>query len=103
MKLTVKSVKENPLLRRKEMVVDIVFTGPTPSKETIRNEIASQQKVHADVVDIKEIKTAFGHQQGKATLYIYKDATSKKEMVELNKKHVEKLKKAEEAKKAKPE
>ena len=103
MKLTIKSSKENPLLRRKEMVVDITFTGPTPSKDMIRNEIASQQKVSADVIDIIEIKTDFGYQQGKATLYVYKDVASKKEMVELNKKHVEKLKKAEEAKKPKQE
>ena len=100
MKLIIKNLKENPLLRRKEIDAELVFTGPTPSKETIKNDIASQLKAKADVVEIKEIDTVFGQQFGKASIYVYDDVESKDEMVELNKKQVEKMKKAEEAKKS---
>jgi ribosomal protein S24E len=97
--MTIKNQKENPLLNRKEIIAEIVFTGATPSREVIKNDIASQLKCHADVVEIKEIRTEFGNQKAKATIYVYKDTASKKEMVELNKKQLEKAKKAEEAKK----
>jgi len=98
MKLTIKKQKDSPLLRRKEIEAELVFTGPTPSKDAVKNDIAGQMKVKADVVEIKEIRTVFGQQASKAVIYVYTDAASKKEMVELNKKHVEKLKKIEDAK-----
>jgi ribosomal protein S24E len=85
MKLTIKTQKENPLLSRKEVVADIIFTGATPSKDVIKNEVASQFKVQADVVEIREIKTEFGHQKGRALVYVYKDAASKKEMLKQKK------------------
>lgn len=97
MKLTISKQSENPILKRTEIEADLVFTGPTPSKDTVKNEIASQTKASADLVEIKEINTTFGHQFAKARVYVYKDVESKKEMVELNKKQIEKAKKAKEA------
>jgi small subunit ribosomal protein S24e len=85
MKLTIKSQKENPLLSRKEIAADIVFTGATPSKDAVKNEIAGQFKVQADVVEIKEVKTEFGYEKGNVLAYVYKDAASKKEMLKQKK------------------
>ncbi|MBW2992082.1 hypothetical protein KY345_02580 [Candidatus Woesearchaeota archaeon] len=90
MKLNIKNQKENPVLKRTEIEAELVFTGPTPSKETVKNEIASQTKADAELVEVKEIKTDFGNQSGKALIYVYQDAESKKEMVKLNKKQIEK-------------
>ena len=98
MKLTIKKQKENPLLRRTELEVELTFTGATPSRDNVKNDIASQMKAKPEVIEIKTITSNFGLQHGKALVYVYKDIESKKEMVELNKNQVEKLKKAEEAK-----
>jgi ribosomal protein S24E len=103
MKLTIKNKVENSILRRAEIEAELVFTGPTPSKETVKNEIASQTKANADVVEVKEIITNFGQQFGKAIVYVYSDAASKREMIKLNKKQVEKEKKAKEEAKKKAE
>jgi len=103
MKLIIKNQKENPLLRRKEIEAEAVFTGATPGRETVKNELASQMKASADVIEVKQIRTNFGHQIAKVIAYVYKDVESKKEMVELNKKQVEKAKKAEDAKAPKKE
>lgn len=96
MKLNIKNKKENPVLRRIEVEAELVFTGPTPSKETIKNEIASQLKADAECIAVKEIKTNFGHQLGSTIAYVYDDVESKKEMVTVNKKQLEKEKKAAE-------
>lgn len=101
MKLTIKDQRDNPLLNRKEISADIIFTGSTPSRDAVMNDIASQFKVHADVVEIKKIKTEFGHQKGKILAYVYKDAASRKEMVKTNKKKLKKAAQAEEPKEAK--
>lgn len=101
MKLTIKTQRDNPLLNRKDVTAEIVFTGATPSRDAVMNDVASQFKVQADVVEIKEIKTEFGHQKGKVLVYIYKDVVSKKEMVKTNKKKLKKAAQAEEPKEAK--
>lgn len=97
MKLTIKKQIENPILKRTEIEADLVFSGPTPSKETVKNETASQTKASADLVEVKEVNTTFGHQLAKAIVYVYKDIESKKEMIKLNKKQIEKAQKAKEA------
>ena len=101
MKLTIKDQRDNPLLNRKDITAEIVFKGATPSGEIVKNEIASQFKVQADVVQIEKIKTEFGQQKGKVLAYVYKDAASKKEMVKTNKKKLKKAAQAEEPKEAK--
>jgi len=101
MKLLIKKQKENPILRRAELEADLVFTGATPSREAVSSDIASQMKTKPEFIDVKIIKSNFGQQHGKAVVYVYKDAASKKEMVRLHKKQIEKMKKAEEAKSGK--
>jgi small subunit ribosomal protein S24e len=85
MKLKITKQKENPVLKRTEIEAELVFTGATPSKDAVSKEIASQMKASADVIDIKEIKSKFGLQFGKVTVYVYKDAASKAEMVKKTK------------------
>jgi small subunit ribosomal protein S24e len=98
MKLTIKKQKENPVLRRTELEAELVFTGATPSRDAVSNDVASQMKTKPEFIDVKNIKSTFGQQLGKALVYVYKDVASKKEMVKSNKKKAEKAKKAEEAK-----
>jgi ribosomal protein S24E len=102
MKLIIKDQRDNPLLSRKDIAAEVIFTGATPSEDAVKSELASQFKVHADVVQIKKIKTEFGQQKGKVLAYVYKDVASKKEMVKTNTKKLKKAAaKAEEPKVAK--
>ncbi|MBU1201900.1 MAG: hypothetical protein KJ583_00870 [Nanoarchaeota archaeon] len=105
--------EENKLLERAEIVAEIVFSDATPSRESIRKELAKELKVDAGLVIIKKIETKYGERQALVQANVYKKAdvlkkTETKHMVKRNedKKKVVEEEKAEEkpvAEEKKPE
>ena len=60
MKVEIKNKKENKLLHRTEVTGSITFDKATPNRTDVRNEVAGQLKVSADVLVMKRIIGAFG-------------------------------------------
>ena len=64
--------KENPLLKRKEIVLAIDYEGgATPKKEELMQKLAEKFGVEKDFVDISRIITETGLPKGKAFVKIW--------------------------------
>jgi small subunit ribosomal protein S24e len=62
MQVKIDSVKDNPLLKRKEVGFTI-FSGPkekTPQRLTVKSAVASEMKIGDDIVFIKKMRTKTG-------------------------------------------
>jgi len=74
MKLEVVNEKENPLLKRKEIIVNLDFDGKgTWSKADIQRLVAEQFKVSLDNVEVSKILSEFGMSKGKAWIKIWEE------------------------------
>ncbi|HHC18964.1 MAG TPA: 30S ribosomal protein S24e [Euryarchaeota archaeon] len=72
MELTIESKRYNPLLKRTEIYARIVHKkAATPSREDVRNLIASEFGVKKDLVIVQYIRTGFGWTVSKAYVKIY--------------------------------
>ncbi|RLF67693.1 MAG: 30S ribosomal protein S24e [Thermoplasmata archaeon] len=72
MELQIESKKYNPLLKRTEIYARIVHKkSATPSREDVRNLIASEFGVNKDLVIIHYIRTGFGWTVSKVYAKIY--------------------------------
>jgi small subunit ribosomal protein S24e len=80
MELTIKEEKNNPYLKRKEIMGEIIFTGKTPSKEETIKKIAETTKTKEEQIAIKHIYTAFGKEKAKFTAYVYETEEIKKKI-----------------------
>ena len=69
-----KEDRYNPLLRRREVIVEIWHIGlPTPTRLEVRKEIANMFKVSEDRVFVRHIYTEFGIGKSKVEAHIYDD------------------------------
>jgi len=67
-------VKENNLLDRKDLTVEIQHTGEaTPAKEDVKGRIAAENNIDEEEIDVKNVLTGFGQQKSKAFLQVYED------------------------------
>jgi len=74
MELEVKEEKENPLLERKELKVEIKHTGAsTPTKQDLIKQLASKYSVPEDQIFIDYIFTKKGISESFAKVKIYKE------------------------------
>lgn len=111
MEYNIKEKKENALLSRTELSIEIKHSGSAnPSYENIKKEIASKLKADEKLIVIKHVYPAFGEGKSDVIAYVYKDETSLKKTEPRNKKAEAAAKKAaaeekpaEPAKEAKPE
>jgi len=72
MELQIESKRYNPLLKRTEIYARIVHKkSATPSREDVRNLIASEFGVNKDLVIIHYIRTGFGWTVSKVYAKIY--------------------------------
>jgi small subunit ribosomal protein S24e len=66
------SEKDNPLIKRKELIVRIGHIGKsTPSRGLIRHEIARIYNVEPELVYVRGIKTEYGMGVTEAEVHIY--------------------------------
>jgi ribosomal protein S24E len=105
MEYNIKEKKENTLLSRTELSIEIKhFGSANPSYENIKKEIANQLKADEKLIVIKHVYPAFGEGKSDVIAYIYKDEESLKKTEPRNKKAEAAAKKAAaESKEAAPE
>ena len=108
MEIKVSNESYNPLLKRKEITLEIEHTGEgTPQRFDIRKRMASKLNAKIENVFVVSLDTSTGLQRSTCTLQVYDDSRAASSTVP---KHVatrnlppEERAKAKEAKAAKPE
>ncbi|MFB6143793.1 MAG: hypothetical protein ABEJ98_00640 [Candidatus Nanohaloarchaea archaeon] len=83
MNAEITSVKENPLLDRKELEVEIEHEGePTPSSEDVKNRIAAENDIDTDEIRVEGIYTNYGSKTSRALLKVFEDFDYSEELEE---------------------
>ena len=87
MKITVLSKKDNPLLKRKEVIfsVDHSKEGVTPSRLELRKKLAELLKAKMELVYVEEVKTKTGETTSIGRLNAY-ESPERAELIE--RKHI---------------
>jgi len=65
--------KENPLLKRKEVIVSLKYDKSTPSKAEMQALMSKHFRTEPTRVEIKKIMTDFGAASGKMWVNIWQD------------------------------
>jgi len=99
MELKITEEKEAILLSRREISANITFKGATPSKETIRKELASALKANEKLMIVKHVYSSFGSETAKVLVYQYASEEEMKKVEPKEKKKKEKAPKEEKQKK----
>lgn len=74
MEATITSVRENPLLNRREVEVEVDHEGETtPSKEDIRNRVAAENDLDTEKVEVEHVYTGYGKNTSRGILKIYEE------------------------------
>ena len=95
MKTTIKDQKDNPFLKRKEMLVEIDHSSSsTPSKAALQQLIAKELKETVEKIDVRSIYSGHGLARAEARIFVWKE----KNVKDLSKKEEPKEEKKEEAK-----
>jgi ribosomal protein S24E len=105
MKIQVLIEKENPLLKRKEIIVSLDYDGKaTVSKAELQKLLSEELKASIDSVEISKVFSEVGIPKGKAWVKVWKEkkvpiySEVKKEKAENPKEEKPKEEKKEEAK-----
>ncbi|MBU2638531.1 MAG: hypothetical protein KJ955_06155 [Nanoarchaeota archaeon] len=96
MDITIINEKDEPLLKRKKVVVEMFEAGATPSRAVLKDEVAKKLKADVALLDIATIEHHFGGGKVKVVCYVYKDAKLAEKLTK------DGLKKRKEARKKKP-
>ena len=74
MKVNILETRENPLLKRKELICSIEHEGdPTPSKAAVQAYIAKTEKVKPKSIEIKKIFSPKGGINSKVLVYFWRE------------------------------
>jgi len=101
MKIDITEKKDKPLLARQEIVGVVTFDKATPSNDDFAAAIAKQLNVALDTVMIKKIDTRFGESKADFFVCVYHSKKDLDYFEPKPTKWLEKMKKKEEAIKAK--
>lgn len=96
MDITVVNEKDEPLLKRKKIIVEMIEAGATPSRAALKEELAKKLNADAALLDVSQIEHHFGGGKVKVICYVYKDAKLAEKLTK------DGLKKRKEARKKKP-
>ena len=99
MELTIISKNEQSELKRTFGKASILYEGPVPSRKEVVAELSKKASVESDLIIVEKIATSFGKTKAVVTFYLYKDANSKKKILQkyMTKRHQFKEDKKEEA------
>ncbi|MDW7732653.1 MAG: 30S ribosomal protein S24e [Methanolobus sp.] len=80
--MDIKIIKEknNALLNRRELNLDIGFDGATPSRDQVRGRIAAMLNVPLELVIIQKMDNEFGKQAVNAYVKIYENTERMKQI-----------------------
>jgi len=74
MEAQITTVKENPLLDRREVKVNLTHEGEeTPSKEDVKNRVAAENGLDEEEITVETVYTGFGKNNSEATLKIFQE------------------------------
>lgn len=74
METTITSVRENPLLDRREVELEVDHEGEaTPSEEDVKDRIAAENNLDTDKIEVESVYTGYGRNQSRISLKIYQD------------------------------
>ena len=96
--LRITEKKEEPLLSRTKIMVEIDFDNITPKKEELKSKIASSLNAAENLVVVRSVYTKFGKRNADAIAYCYKSEESLKNIGSKQKKKKAKAENAEEKK-----
>jgi len=98
MKLEIIKEKEDKLLNRKELFLNIKFEKSTPSKESIKKQLCENLKLDPELLKLDEINQGFGERKAVVLAYLYKSKDQMNKIEKKNKKLKQESKKPEEKK-----
>ena len=96
MKIKILEKKEEPLLRRQTVNIEVEFEKEVPSRALIREHVAKALKADQEMVVVHLIESSFGSLKAKVTVHFYSD---KKYMDKIVRKYVQKRHEVKEEKK----
>lgn len=68
------SVRENPLLDRSKVKVELEHEDePTPSEEDVKNRLAAEKDLDVEEIELDSIYTGYGSNKSEATLKVHQD------------------------------
>ncbi len=74
MKIKITSERENPIMERKELQVEIEHDkGPTPSKAQIQSLLAAELKKEIEHIDIRNIFSEYGKPFSSSKVFVWKE------------------------------
>jgi small subunit ribosomal protein S24e len=83
METEIASVRENPLLGRREVEVEVNHEGePTPSKEDIKTRVAAENDLDAEKIEVETVYTGYGENTSLSNLKIYEEFEYDEELEE---------------------
>jgi len=71
MGLNIISEYDNKLLERKDVVAEVDFSGPTPTKSDIAKMIGSKFGAEEKLVAVRSINNQYGEQKAKVNAFVY--------------------------------
>ncbi|MCD4703558.1 MAG: 30S ribosomal protein S24e [Methanosarcinaceae archaeon] len=89
--------KNNSLLNRRELNFSVVFEGPTPTRNDVKNKLAAMLNVPLELVILQNMDNKFGKEEASGYVKIYEDA---ERMKTVEKEHILKRNKLPEAESA---
>ncbi len=74
MEVQIESVRENPLLDRRQVTLAVNHEGEaTPSREDIKSRFAAEETLNEENIEVGTIHTGFGRNSSKTELKVYED------------------------------
>ncbi len=78
--------KDDKLFSRKELLLEMEFSGKTPNNEEVKNNVAEFLKANKELLIIRQIKQRYGINIVNILAYVYKDANNLNKFEKINKK-----------------
>lgn len=87
MKIKILEKKDEPLLRRQNIKIEVEFENEVPNRVLIREHVAKALKADQEMVVVQKIKSSFGSLKADVIVHVYSD---KKLMEKFVRNHVKK-------------
>ncbi len=74
METTITSVRENPLLDRREVEIEVDHEGEaTPGEEDIKERLAAENNLNLEKIEVDSVYTGYGSNKSRVSLKVYEE------------------------------
>jgi|AntDeeMetagen681_2_1112603.scaffolds.fasta_scaffold00077_8 ribosomal protein S24E len=74
METTITSVRENPLLDRREVELEVDHEGEsTPAQEDIKERLAAENNLDLEKIEVDSVYTGYGSNKSRVSLKVYEE------------------------------